>query len=169
MARCKVGGTHSGRAPSGERKYEIQRIQDWHREVMRLIVLGWGNQEIAAHFSCSVETVCAIRNSSIVKRQIDIMQAVRDGKVLTPEAKMKGMFMVGLHILDGMMRADDTPKHLKKDIIFGVGDRSGHGATRKIEGRHAVAVYDRDTHDELMRRKEAAIAEGIVVEAEEVT
>jgi len=30
-------------------------------------------------------------------------------------------------------------------------------------------VYDRDTHDELMRRKEAAIAEGIVVEAEEVT
>lgn len=169
MARCKVGGTHSGRKPSGDRKYEIQRIQDWHREAMRLIVLGWGNTEIAAHFGCSRETVCSIRNSSIVKRQVDIMQAVRDGKVLTPEAKMRGMFMDGLNILDDLMKADGTPAHLKTTIVFGVGDRSGHGPTKKIEGKHAVAVYDRPTHEELMRRRQAAIDEGIVVEAEEVT
>ncbi len=173
MTRCKIGGTHSGCIPSGERKFEIQKIQDWHREVMRLIVLGWRTNELAAFFGVSRETISCIRNSSIVKRQVDIMQFVCDGKVMTPAAKMKEMFMDGLFILDGLMKADATPPALKTTIVFGVGDRSGHGPTKKIEGKHAVAVFDRPTLEELEKRKEDAIAEGItvkgiIVEAEEV-
>jgi len=165
----KKGRPPSGCILSGGRKYEIQRIQDWHREVMRLIVLGWSNKEIAARFGCSKQAISDIRNSSIVKRQIDIMQAARDHKLLTPEAKMKKMFMEGLDILDGLLKSDSTPPHLKTTIVFGVGDRSGHAPTKKIEGKHAVAVFDKETYDELAERRKAAIAEGIIVEAEEVT
>ncbi len=168
MARCKLGGTHSGGKPSGDRQYEIQQIQDWHREAMRLIVLGWKNTELAAHFGCSKETICSIRNSSIVKRLVDIMQAVRDGQTLTPEAKLKSMVLPGLNILDDIMKDDTTPRSLRASIVFGVADRTGLGPTKKIEGRHAVAVYDEATHEELMRRKKAAIDEGIIVEVEEV-
>ena len=162
MARCKKGGTHSGRTPSGNRKYEIQRIQDWHREVMRLIVLGWKNTQLAEYFGCSEEQICTIRNSSIVRQQVGIMQSVRDGKVLTPKAKLKSMVMPGLEILDDMMRSEKTPLHLKKDIIFGVADRTGLGPTSKVQSVHEV-VFMRKDQDELERRKQAAIDEGIIV------
>lgn len=152
--------------PLGERKYQVQRIQDNHQEMMRLMVLGWSNKDIAQHFGCSTALVCAVRNSEITRKRLNLMQAARTGAVLGATEKLKDAAPIAASILVDMMQEDEVPKMLKKQIAFGILDRTGHGPTTKVESKHMVGIYTMEDHMELMKRRNDAIEQGILIEEE---
>lgn len=164
MARCEVGGTHSGRKPSGNRQYEITRVQDKHREIMRLIVLGMKNTEIAERLNVSTATVTAVKNSSLTRRQIEYMQEERNQKVTTPAERLEKLVIPSIDALEDILKNDESSMKIKKETAIAILDRNGFGPTKKIEGKHAVAVFNEHDYEELKRRREAAIEEGVLVQ-----
>lgn len=155
---------HFGAQPAPERKFTINRIQDYHREIMRLMVMGWTNKMIHQHTGISLATLCAIRNSPLTRRQLDVMQAARDatactaGKVLEDTAAEAALKLKMLLDVEGDNR-------LVKDVAIAILDRAGHSPTQKIKGSLDVHVFKEGDLDELRNRFETAIQEGVPTDA----
>jgi hypothetical protein len=167
MNRCSVGMTHSGRAPSNNRQLQIERIQDWYQEAMRLMVLGWSNERIADHFRVTVATICTIRNSDLTRRQIDIMQAARSRSIMTVTEKLDDSAPRAAEVLDEMLNDPSVPAAVRKGVAFGILDRTGNGPTTKIEGKFAVGIFEKKDLEELQRRRDAALEQGVLVTVED--
>ena len=164
------GPSHSGRRPDpAGRKYQITRVQDWHMECMRLIVLGWTNKEIAKRLGVSEASITAVRNSTITRKQIAVMQAHRDAAVmgLDPESRLTGMIHPAIDVLEGILSSEnEAPLSMRRDVALAVLSINGYGPTKKVEGKHAVGigVFSREDAEELRRRREAAVEEGITLD-----
>jgi hypothetical protein len=165
--RTPLGGTHTGQVPDPNRKYQIERIQDWYQEAMRLMVLGWDNASIANHFGVSKAVIISIRNSDLTRRQIDCMQAARNRAIMGVQEKLDDSSTKAADVLDSMLNDPGIPAAVRKGVAFGILDRTGHGPTTKIEGKMSFAVFGPEDLKELQRRRDAAAQQGITVEFED--
>ena len=60
-----------------ERKYTLKEVQDSHREIARLLVMGLNNKDIAEELGVTPEMVSYTINSPVVMREIENMRAAR--------------------------------------------------------------------------------------------
>ncbi len=166
MSRCPKGGTHSGARPSSDRKYEITRIKDDHHEIMRLMVLGWTNKQINIRYGHSLAKLCAVRNSTLTSKQINLMQAHRNYKVATAQTVLDESAKGAAEVLTSVMNDTEQPARLRVDTAKSVLDRTGHGPTHKFKGDINHTVFSRDDFNTLQERLDKAVEEGAVIEAE---
>lgn len=165
---------------SGE-KYEIEKIQEWHKEILRLAVLGYRPGEIANATGYSKTHISNIFNSEVFKAELEVLQAARDDDSVSVAKRIVGMAPIATERLlevirepifkiDGeSVKVDERIEpSLKIKVAQDILDRAGHKAIDKKVIAHL-------TKDDLKEMKHDAIEAGIeagyihVVEEEDDT
>lgn len=147
-----------------DRRYEVQEIQERHREMIRLSVMGCNNKEIAHQLGVSPQNVSDVLNSRLVKLHMQKLQAVRDAAVAEAQIDLADMLPQAVEhyrdVLEGRVDPQD-----KTRVAGEVLDRAGVVKTAKIEAMHTTLDLT-----ELQKIKERSLAaareRGLVVDVE---
>lgn len=175
-----------GRHPyreSGE-KYEIERITAWHKEVLRLAVLGYKPVEIAQVTGYTKEHISTIMNSAVFQEQLDILQAARDSDSISVAKRIAEIAPVALERLKEIVQDpihrvvenEDTGQveikidqriepGLKAKVSMDLLDRAGFKALDRKQVLH-LTKEDIDVVKEDAIK--AGIEDGYIVDAEVV-
>jgi predicted transcriptional regulator len=160
-----AGGTR-GRVPSdGSQKYQVKNIWDTHKEIMRLALMGMKHTEIAKQLNVSAAMVTYTLNSSIVKRQLDVMRGARDKEALDVAVEIKNLLPLAIRRLEEILEDDNTERKLMASVAQDLLDRGGHPAVRGVQGQFVSTVL---TKDELEEIKERAKARGLLAAPSEI-
>ena len=100
----------------GNQTYKVSRFWERHKEIVRRILLGQGNKEVALALHITTQTVSNVRNAPIVQQKLAILCAARDAesvdvsKILLEEAPKSLQILVDIR--DGKM--DSTTNQIMK-------------------------------------------------------
>lgn len=144
-----------GRNPTGQRKYQIEQIWDTHHEIMRLLLIGMKEVDIARHLGVSPVMVSYTKNSAIVQRQMSLLQAARDAKSVDIGAEIKKLLPKAVRVLEECM--DSELPNIKLSAAKDALDRGGHGAVRKIDVRETHHFSTDEIREIRERAKEIGI------------
>ncbi len=150
-------------------KYELQQVQDLHREIARLVIVGHSNIKIADTLNVSPACVSYTRNSTLVKGEIARLQGERDSNAVDIGGELQALAPLAKDILEECMSNPEIPMHTKLRAAADVLDRSGHPKQSMIKGHiaHALLTIE-DIQDMQKRATECGRRAGIVVTETEV-
>lgn len=133
-----------------ERKYEIKNIWDTHREIMRLLVTGAHSVDIARELGVTPQTVSNVMNSTICKRQMNLMRAARDVDALDVANRIQELAPIALQTLEELMCEgnESTKFKVSVDLL----DRAGHTAVKTIRTENLHAHFSVDEIAEIKAR-----------------
>lgn len=120
-----------GRLPTNNRIYEIVKIQDNHREILRRLTLGQLAVDIARDLGCTTSVVSYVRNSQLGKAELTSLQNGRDQSVTDLTQQIKDTAPEAFETLLELRRDMDTPRAIRARVAFDHLDRAGHGAIKK--------------------------------------
>ena len=144
------------------RKYQVQKLWNIHHEILRLLLLGRTQKEIADELGVTTVMVSYTANSELVKRQLDIMRGARDAQALDLAVEIKRFAPEAFETLQYVMRNTDNEKN-KIAIAMDSLDRAGYMPPKVIEGRFVHAHF---TAEEIEDMKKRVKESGQVVEGE---
>lgn len=121
-----------GRAPQGNRKYQISDMHEVHHEITRLILIGMKDIDIATHLGVTPAMVSYTRNSAIVRRQLDLLTSVRDIDAIDIAKDIKNLLPKAVKVLEETLDSQNASLRLKAaaDVL----DRGGHAVVRTLNG-----------------------------------
>lgn len=121
-----------GRHPLGDRSYQISKMWDVHHEIVRLASCGAKQVDIAAILNVTPEMVSYTLNSSIVKRQLELLRSARDVESMDVAKRIQEIALVAVEKMATLVEQDENRAvqlSASKDIL----DRAGHGAVKKMQ------------------------------------
>lgn len=148
-----------GRLPTGNRQYQIERMWDSHHEIVRLLLIGMKQVDIARTLGVSEVMVSYTANSAIVRRQLDQMRAARDADAIDISKRIKALLPKAVEVLEQTMEEGVIPQlrlAAAKDVL----DRGGHPAVKGVDVRTGPTFL---TRDEISEIKERARSIGLTV------
>jgi len=147
-----------GRYATGERKYQIQEMWSLHHEIKRMLLLGMKHVDIAAELGISPVTVSYTANSTIVKRELDLMQGARDMDAVDIGKRIQGLLPKAVDRLEKILDSNVEAVALRacQDVL----DRGGHGAVQKVAVAHAQLT--KEDLEEIKKRVREAGMIGVV-------
>ena len=149
-----------GRLPTGNRQYQIERMWDAHHEIVRLLLIGMKQVDIARTLGVSEVMVSYTANSAIVRRQLDQMRAARDADAIDISKRIKALLPKAVEVLEQTMEEGVIPQlrlAAAKDVL----DRGGHPAVRGLDVKTTGQSYL--TRDEIEDIKQRAKSIGLTV------
>lgn len=156
------------------RTFEVNEMWELHHEIVRRLVLGQKNADVARALNVSEQMVSYTRNSKVVKKQLDIMRAARDADTIDIAKDIRDKAPKALALLEDII--DDHGETFSMGLAAKTAenwmDRAGYPAPRNVNVAAVVAHF---TSDEIAELKRQAIEEGhkagtvIDAEAEEVS
>lgn len=164
-----------GRLPTGERQYHVQMLQERHREIIRLLVLGWENTRIAEHLQITPQNVSDVRNSDLTQERIVDLRNMRDEATADVQRTVAAASMKAAALMEQLV--DDDPKllasntdiRLRMKAAADVLDRAGHKPATVVQGAMVHTVVTSEDIERLRARTiSAGRASGMIVEAEAV-
>lgn len=155
-----------GRLPSNNRKYQIQSLQERHREILRMLSLGQSAKDISQSLGITTAVVHYVKNSHLGKRELSLMQGARNGSAIDISNQIQELAPEALETLEMLMRdEEESPDTLRAKIAMDVLDRAGHGAVRKQVSLHQNLSKE-DIDNIKQRAKDIGEDIGLVVDAE---
>lgn len=147
--------------PGTHRTYEVKEIWDTHQEIIRLIVLGYGNVEIADMVGYTPQTVSNIRNSPVVRERIEELQSAVAHRTVDIAARVRAFEPVALEHLEQIIlgRVQGVSEALRAKTCENYLSRGGHGTVQKIAAVSGTLTRE-DIEALKQRAKDAARAQG---------
>jgi len=138
-----------------------------HHEIVRRLVLGQKNVEIARALNVSQAMVSYTRNSKVVKQQLDLMRAARDADTIDISKRIRENAPTALALLEDIIEdhGDTYGYALAAKTAESMLDRGGYAAPKRLEG--VVAHFTKDEIEDLKRQAlESGKDSGMIIEAE---
>jgi hypothetical protein len=156
----------SGRRPVFDRQYQLQNMSQIHHEIVRLLLLGWGNKEIAEHFGVTEAMVCYTANSRIVQDKLAMLRQVRDAEAIDVAQRIKELAPECIDTLDEIRRNDNAGFAIRAKVSMDLLDRAGYAAPKVIRAEGVVAHLTMDDIAEIKRRAiTQGIESGVIIDA----
>lgn len=136
--------------PETHKKYEIEQMWSLHHEICRLALIGMKHVDIANHLQISPVTVSYVMRSSIVKRQMEQLKAVRDIDAIDIAKEIQAIAPKAVAKLDELISCGNTAIEFKAaaDIL----DRAGHAAVRTMRTENIHAHFNADEIADIKKR-----------------
>lgn len=139
------------------RTWQVSKIWDQHEEVVRRIVLGQKNTEIAGSMKLSQAQVSNIRNSPIIQDKLAIMKGARDAYTIDIARDIKEFAPKALEVLKRIVNGDDPSglpigPALKARVASDLLDRAGYAPIKSVQVSGVHAHLTLDDIAELKRR-----------------
>jgi hypothetical protein len=153
-------------SPTGSNSYDIKRVWAHHHEILRMVVLGKSNVEIAESLNITPQTVSNVRNSPLVADILKKLMHERDEETVNISKRIEEFTPVAVRLLEEViagnipgasiaLRAKYADRHLA---------RTGYGVVTKVQSLHGTLSKD-DIEDIKARAVRAAEDAGIIVES----
>src|SRR5262245_55466829 len=151
-------------SPGMARVYEVKEIWNQHQEVIRLIVLGYGNNEIAEIVGYTPQTISNIRNSPIVKERIADLQRGIDTRTMDIASRVRDFEPIALAHLEQIIlgNVEGVSAGLRAKTCENYLSRGGHGTVQKVASISMSLTRD-DIEEIKARAKSAAMESGAMV------
>ena len=160
------------RRDRGVRKtFEVSEMWEVHKEITRLLLLGYKNVEIAERLGVSEVMVSYTRNSKVVEDKLEIMEGARDADTVDLSREIKIKAPIALALLEDVLKGEEgtigelASPALRVKTAENWMDRAGYAVNRGNSGVQLHAHFDAKDITELKQR---ALDSGIVIDAEEV-
>jgi transcriptional regulator with XRE-family HTH domain len=138
-------------------------MTDSAQRITRMIFAGLKNVDIADACGVDVQTVSNIRNSRIVQRQLEIMQAAANKEAVDIEVELRKLTPTAVGVLKDVME-DPGAKHSDKiKAAVEALDRGHRPVRREVDMRHSGRI----TTQTIEEIKEIAIRKGYMRTAED--
>jgi hypothetical protein len=150
------------------RTWHVNEIHGMHHEIIRLLMLGMKNVDIAKRIGCTEVQVSSIKNSPIVLDRLALMNAARDIKSIDISKDIMEVAPEALKLLKKIVRGEEigaqvAPLGLQAKTAESLLDRAGFGAVKKVATSNEHVFY---TNDEIEALKARARENGDTVDAE---
>ena len=145
--------------PDG-RQYQIKELWAIHHEILRRLLLGQNNREIAADLGIDQVVVSYTKNSALGKRHLELLKGAVDAETVDVKVLIKDMAVKAAEVLKTAMEGTH-PMALKLVAAKEVLDRAGYPKVIRTENLHAHL-----TDEDIKSIKSRAREEGMIVEAE---
>ena len=120
--------------------YRVDEISHRHHEIARMVLLGVKNNEIARRLNITREFVSNVRNSPVVKEQLDLMAAERDKETIDVAIKIKEALPKCVDFLAETIEDGEVSKTLRSKNAFGLLSIGGHGTTKNVSVKATHAI-----------------------------
>ena len=154
-----------GRIPRAVLAQPITHLWERHREIIRRLVAGDMQVDIARDMEMTQGRLSIICNSPAFKSELQRLSAGADDNARDVSARIKELSIDAMTILENAILdpAGNIPIRLKTDIARDVMDRAGFGAVKKMQVTDVHLTSD-DIAD--LRRRRVAQAQIIDVEVQ---
>lgn len=121
-----------GRLPINNRNYEIQILQEDHREILRRLTVGQSVKDIAKALSITPTKVTYVKNSRLGKNELSIIQGARNAEAIEISKQIKELQPKAIALMEEVMDDEEkSPRALRVKIAMDILDRGGHGAIKR--------------------------------------
>lgn len=157
-----------GRLPTGNRRYNIQEMQNIHHEVARLLLLGMKHVEVASRLGVTPTMVSYTANSPVVKRQLAVMRGARDVSAVDCAQRIKELAPIAIERLEKLL--DSENEQIVHKTAVAVLDRAGHAPVQRMQADMVHMHFTANELDDIKSRARNFLSTETVdvVEAEEV-
>lgn len=146
--------------------YRVEEISCRHHEIARLLLLGMKNKDVARMLSVSDGFVSNVKNSPVVKEQLDLMLAERDHEAIDIAKQIQEALPQCVEFLTQTIESPKISKALRSKNAFGLLSIGGHGSTKNVNAKVTHAVLSAEDIVSI-RERGLSLAEEIgIVEAE---
>lgn len=146
--------------------YNLKKMNQLHHEIVRRIVLGQKDVDIADALGCTPATVKYTRESPVVKEKLSIMMGARDSSVMEIRERIQKLTPLALAELEKMLIDDNVSAAIRTKIAQDLMDRAGFTPVHKTLD---VGKYTESKIEEIKRRaRENGVAVATDIDSEEV-
>ena len=148
-----------------QRRYNVQALWEKHHEILRQVVLGRTNVDIADEIGCTPQTVSNLRNSPLAKQEIDRLSNGRDEAAMSIARRIEEFAPIALDLIENIVRGRDPTASiaLRAKLAGSQLARAGYGEVHKVHALHATLSRE-DIEGIKERARMAAHSAGIVVD-----
>lgn len=150
------------------KSWQVGQLWELHHEVIRMLMLGMKQCDIATKLGISDCQVSKIKNSQVVQDRMALMRAARDVDTVQISRDILNTAPSALKLLKNIIDGDGVGTQatigLRAKVAENMLDRAGFGATKKIQTDNAVTFYDGDAIERLKQRAQIPVQEAEIVE-----
>lgn len=155
--------------PGTRKTWEPKRLYHNHHNIIRLIVLGLNNKEIAENCGVTPQLVSNIRNSELAQERINDLSERMDEKATDITAQIKAGAEKAVKLLhkavDGEVEGLTPGKRI--DVARDFLDRAGHSAVKRVDARHAHAIFSPEDIEAIKKRAiQVGLESGNIIDGE---
>lgn len=129
---------------TSERAFELQKLRDLNKEIIRLAVTGMKQKEIAKVVGCTEMTVANTLASGVARQQIANMHAMRDRQAVDIGSRIQELAQEAIEVMGELLLSPSTRDNVRKDIAVDLLDRAGHSPVRRLETRQTITQGELD-------------------------
>jgi hypothetical protein len=153
--------------PVLRKSWQVGQLWELHHEVIRMLLLGMKQCDIATRLGISDCQVSKIKNSQIVKERLALMGAARDVDTIELSKDILAVAPQALRLLKNVIEGEEEGKSatigLRTKVAEGMLDRAGFGAVKKVQSDNVHTFYGSEEIELLKQR--AKIPEAQLLEA----
>lgn len=150
----------------GKKQWQVGQLWDLHHEVIRMLLLGIKQCDIAEKLGITDCQVSKIKNSQIVQDRLSLMRAARDVKTIDISRDILETAPRALKLLKNIIENEDEGRQatigLRSKVAESILDRAGFGAVKKSQNENVVTFYNADEIERIKQRA-LGVEEAIVV------
>jgi len=130
-------------------------IRSTHREIIRLIVLGLKDVEIARATGFTTVSVRSVRNNPLYVDYIEVLQGAKDADVIDINKRIKELQLPALDVLEDMMLDEETKDQTRASIAEGLLSKGGHGNISRTQNQNVNVNLTPETLASIKQRARA--------------
>jgi transcriptional regulator with XRE-family HTH domain len=147
----------------GKKQWQVGQLWDLHHEVIRMLLLGMKQTDIASKLGITDCQVSKIKNSQIVQDRLSLMRAARDVQTVDISRDILEVAPRALKLLKNIVENEGEGRQatigLRSKVAESLLDRAGFGAVKKVQSENAHTFYDAAEIERIKQR--AMIADGV--------
>ncbi len=113
--------------------YNVKKLHYRHHEIARLLLLGWGNKQIAEALSVTPQHVSDMRKDPLLQRRMTVLTERRDVDAVNVEKRLKEEAPASLDTLLEVRDDVDSGRSLRARVALELLDRAGHGKMQRVQ------------------------------------
>ena len=129
-------------SPEGNQTYTVKKIWESHKEIMRRVLLGQKNVDIARALGITPQTVSNVRNNPLVRDQISLLEDIRDNRAVDISRDIKELSPIALKVMETAMQDPGSPWGVKVRSAMDLLDRAGWQAPKQVNVVHAHLTHE---------------------------
>jgi transcriptional regulator with XRE-family HTH domain len=150
-----------------KKNWQVGQLWDLHHEVIRMLLLGMKQTDIAAKLNITDCQVSKIKNSQVVQDRLSLMRASRDVQTIDISRDILEVAPRALKLLKNIVENEGEGRQatigLRSKVAESLLDRAGFGAVKKLQSENVHTFYDANEIERIKQR--AMLASGEVEEA----
>lgn len=153
-----------------ERRYNIKVLWERHQEILRRVVVGQTNGQIAQELGCVPQTVSNVRNSPLAQAEITRLSAARDEDTMEIARRIEEFVPTALQLVEDLVagRIPEASISLRARHAEKYLGRAGYGEVHKVHSltRHMIS---RSEIEEIKERAMSAAQRAGVIDVQGTT